>query len=204
MTNSRQHLLFTALFENFPSIVFLALVHWSGDLRLAGWAGAILAAVVCTAYTIGRLRPHPVLLGINIYMLVITPTVETIIFLGLSSVADTLIANAQSFVLVAILLTGSTLTLISQRGFIGVQSKHPKLVVRYSFVLLAISLLSVLWTFVIHAERFVEIGVPLLFLFGVRQFLAARIEDQEERQTGGRLVVPAALGSQAQELDFGA
>ena len=204
MTKSRQHLLLLTLFENAPAIVFLAILHWTSDLQIAGWCGAFVAAVVCTAYLIRTLKPHTILLGINLYLLLITPAIETLLRLDFDGLANVLIGDAQSFVLVAIFLTGVVLTAVAKNGFVGASSAQRKRVVQYSLVLLCASLLSVVWTFMVHAERFLEIGVPLLLLFGVRQFLVARLEDHENRQSGGYLAAPAAIGADAREFDVGA
>ena len=181
MINFRQRSLLMALFENTPSIFFLGLLHWVGDLRLAGWSGAIFAAAVCTAYITRTIKPHAILLGINIYMLLITPSIEMLVFLDMNAWADMLIANAQSFVLVAIFLTGCVMTAFTKNGFLGAPNKHRKQVIRYSLLLLGVSFLSIVLTFAVNAGRFSEIGIPLLLLFGIRQFLIARMEDREDK-----------------------
>jgi len=48
---------------------------------------------------------------------------------------------------------------------------------RYSGILLLVCLLTVLWSFVAGPGRFFEIALPFTFLFGVREFLAARAAD---------------------------
>jgi hypothetical protein len=119
------------------------------------------------------------------YMLLITPSIEMLVFWGMNVWAEILIANAQSFVLFAIFLTGCLMTAFAKHGFLSAPNKHRKQVIRCSLLLLGVSFLSVVWSFVVSAERFYEIGIPLLILFGIRQFLIAGMGDRGHNKIGG-------------------
>ncbi|MEM7172992.1 MAG: hypothetical protein AAF530_22715 [Pseudomonadota bacterium] len=116
--------------------------------------------------------------------------------------AEWLVAQAQSLVLVAIFLTGCVLTAVCKTGFLSVPSASIKLVRRYSLLLLGCSLLTVLWACLVTGERFVEIGIPLLFLFAARQFLIARLQDRDAQRNGTSPTVAIATLPPSQELDL--
>ncbi|WP_116087621.1 hypothetical protein [Tropicimonas sp. IMCC34011] len=175
------------LFENAPSLAFFALLRQTGDLRIAGWCGALLAAIVSAAYLSRRLRPHPIVLGINLYLIVITPLAEGMLLLGRDALADSLVAQSQSLVLVAIFATGLVLTLREGGGFVGVPGPDAR---RRSLILLAVSLAGIVWTFTAEATRFVETGLPILALFATRHVLIAR----SGGQSGLHVLALAAQG----------
>ncbi|MDT0684241.1 hypothetical protein RM543_16270 [Roseicyclus sp. F158] len=184
------------LFENAPSLAFFALLRQTGDLRVAGWCGALLAAIVSAAYLSRRLRPHPIILGINLYLALITPLAEGMLLLGRDALADSLVAQSQSLVLVAIFGAGLVLTLRKGGGFVGVPGPDAR---RASMILLAVSLAGIVWTFTVEATRFVETGLPILALFATRHALIARAGGQS-----GLHALPLALGAHGREPEPGA
>lgn len=55
--SQKRHLVI--LVENVPTIAFLVTLYSAGDLRVAGWVGTILAALVLGLFVMRRIRPTP-------------------------------------------------------------------------------------------------------------------------------------------------
>ncbi|WP_330563311.1 hypothetical protein [Roseibium sp. FZY0029] len=73
MANARQQQLLLDLFESLPSIVFILLWRQTSNLELAGWTGCGFAAFVLAGLVLLKARIHPVLIGINLHILLVTP-----------------------------------------------------------------------------------------------------------------------------------
>lgn len=163
------------LFENAPTLAFFAALEITGDLRLSGWIGAGLAALVVAAYLRRWLRPDPILLGITLAMLTLTPAVELLLALGLERPAALLIQEARVYVLGAVFLTGCALTALTEGGFLGAALEDRARGLMASLVLLGLSGAGLLWAGFIASGRVLEIALPLLLLFAARRMLLARL-----------------------------
>src|SRR5204863_9843774 len=95
MSGSRQREWATDILEGLPSIVFLALWQSSVDMRFAGWAGAIAAAMVLIGFRLFRLPFNPIVLGINLHLLLVTPLIVTVFHIGAYDLGRTLLAFAH-------------------------------------------------------------------------------------------------------------
>ena len=191
MEPSRQAMILTRLIENVPSIVFFAALYALDDLRMAGWMTWPFVVAVVAGYGSGKLSHNTIMLGINLYMLVVIPTAEILLLLDQKATALRLADHALSLVLVAIFLTGCALTFFSKNGFVGIRCTTRKTKTQYSIILLSVSFLTILWSLMVEAERMIEVGIPLLILFGTQHLLQARILDQRTHSDSGPL---AALG----------
>ncbi len=191
MEPSRQSMILTRLIENVPSIVFFAALYALDDLRMAGWMTWPFVVAVFAGYGARKFNPNTIMLGINLYMLVVIPTAEILLLLDQKATALRLADHALSLVLVAIFLTGCVLTFFTKNGFVGIPCPTRKTNMQYSGTLLGVSFLTVLWSFIVEAERMIEVGIPLLILFGTQHLLQARILDQRTHSDSGPLV---ALG----------
>lgn len=160
MNSALRHRLHT-LWELLPSAVFFLTLSASGNIRAAGWLGAISAGAVCASYVAKLLSPHGIMLGINIHLLLFTPAIEFFFATGHSHLAAPLVSHAQALVLVSIFAVGALRTLLTPGGFFG-RPKAPK---QRSFILLAIAFAAVLWTFTIEGNRFLQVGLPMTALF---------------------------------------
>ena len=178
MIGSNQKKLVLALIENVPTIVFLSLLQATDELRLAGWAAATAAAVLFAGFAHQRTTHHPILFGINLYILAVTPLIEAVLLLGFKSEAQLLIAHTQVGVLLAVFVVGCYLTAFASDGFIGVNCDSPSLTRRLSIYLLLVSAAAVAWSLAFEGNRFMAIAVPLVTLFGLRQFLVAGLRDR--------------------------
>ena len=175
----RRYLL--TLIENAPSLAFIGIIQLTGDLRVAGGSCAVLAACVLTFFAIRKVPSHPILLGLNLFMLAASPTIETAFVLGFDGVGEFLASHIHVGLTTTVLLAGLVLTVTSARGFIGASNLARRDNLRLSTILLAVAASGVLWSAVFEGQRFLAIGVPLIALFGTRQFLLAGLTDEKDR-----------------------
>lgn len=180
MPASRQSEWITDLLEAAPSIVFLTLWRGGVDQELAGWTGSILAAGLLIGFRARRIPYNPIFLGINLHLVLITPAIVAAFRLGAPEIGRSLIAGAESIVLVVVFAVGCVLTLTSARGFIGSDRMTTETRRRYSLVLMALCGAAIPWSFAQSGQPVLSIALPLMVLFGVRRFLVARAEDRTE------------------------
>lgn len=197
MAGSQQREWVTGALESLPSLVFLGL--WRGEvvgLEAAGWTGSGLAAAVLVALRLQRVPHDPILLGINLHLLVITPLIVGLFRLGQVDLAHILVATAQNGVLVAVLVVGGTLTVFARRGFIGVEGLPSTVRRTYSLLLLAVAAAGVIWSFVHAGSTLMSVGLPLMALFGLRRYLAARWRDKAGDGGEAMAIVGVPAGEQ--------
>lgn len=163
--------------ESAPSFVFLALLKTGVDLETAGWIGAGLAAAVLLGFRALRLRFNPILLGINVHLLLVTPVIVAVFWLGAARLGDTLTRYSYEGVLLTILVTGAALTLLSEEGFMGEPGLPASSVRPYSAVLLLAALAGLLWALFQGGSALTGVGLPIVALFALRRFLLARSLD---------------------------
>jgi len=193
VSRSRQREWVTDILESVPSILFLALWRSNADMELAGWAGAALAMMVLIGFRLFRVPYNPILLGINVHLLIITPLIVTVFHFGAQELGKTLVASSHRGVLVTVLLVGCALTVFSRRGFIGVEGLPDPTRWTYSSVLLAASIATVVWSFTYTGGPLLAIAVPIMALFGLRRLLIARWLDDGSNRIDG--VIAAGAGS---------
>lgn len=176
--------------ETIPSVIFLALWRSDVDMQLAGWIGVALAAIQLAGFYLFRVRFNPIMLGINVHLLIITPLIMTAFYMGAREFSDTLAANSYRGVLVTVFLVGCALTLLSPRGFIGADNLPKSDRWKLSAVLLSASALAILWAFSYAGSTLLAVAAPTMGLFGLRRFLLARTLDSDDR--AGRLMTASA------------
>lgn len=196
--NQKKYLI--SLFENAPSFTFLVLAHFSDGLRLAGWTSAVLAAIVLGFIIWRRTMPHPILLGLNIFMLLAAPVIESIYHFGSKNLAEFLISHIQVGVMLSVFFVGISFTFFLPCGFLGINGLTNRQNRKLSSLMLAINAGAVIWTIVFEGEQLLAIGIPLAVLFGVRQFLLARVADRNIGLTGP-LLVPTSLALTENHFD---
>ncbi|WP_170331602.1 hypothetical protein [Ruegeria arenilitoris] len=167
---------------------FLVLSRATDDLRVTGWVGTVLAAVVCVAYLKKLMSPHPILLGINLFMVAITPLIEVLFLAGNSHAAGMMIANIDSLVLGSVFATGLYLTLFSRNGFLTYKPENAQQARRHAAVLLTISAAGIAWSLLAGGNHLVTLALPLMLLFGLLQLLRAGAADRQSN-SGAALVV---------------
>lgn len=199
MAGSQQREWVTGVLESLPSVTFLAL--WRGEvtgLEAAGWIGSAVAAAVLLLLQARRTPCDPILLGINLHLLAITPLIVGLFQLGQVGLARVLVDTAHNGVLIAVLVVGGTLTVFGPRGFIGLDGLPAALTRSYSGLLLAVAAAGVLWSFVnVGGSTLMSVGLPLMVLFGLRRYLVARWRDR----AGGGGEVLAVAGAPAGDGD---
>ncbi len=178
MLGSNQRTFILGIAENVPTIVFLALLQVTGELRIAGWLGAVAAAATLATFARYRWPCHPILLAINIYILMITPTIEAFLWFGFKSHGDFLIAHTQVGVLLSVFVVGCALTLFTEKKFIGVKCNPASASWRLSAYMLIAAAGAVVWSAAYEGNRIMAIALPLACLFGLRQFLVAGLKDR--------------------------
>ena len=179
MAASQQRRWVEALAENAPTVVFFALFATVDDLRIIGWATCFAALAIVTAYLLRWVSANTILLGINVYLLAITPLIETLLLLGHEASARLLIDIVQPLMFTSIFTTGVVLTAVSKRGFIGLEVSSRRGSIMYSAMLLAVSCAAMIWPFAIEGDRIVQMGLPLIALFGAQRLLIARLQDRD-------------------------
>ncbi len=168
----------TDIVESLPSLVFVALWRSGADQELTGWIGAALAACMLVGFRVCRWRFHPVLLGINIHLLVVTPLIVGLYRFGMPAWGDAIVEVAYKGVLITIFVTGCAL-IFTRRGFIGVDGA-PGVHRPYSLTLLLASAITILWSFFLAGGGpLTTVALPVMGLFGLRRFLLARLADRD-------------------------
>lgn len=191
MTTSLQREWARDLVEALPSLVFVALLRSDVDLQVTGWVGAALAGLQLIGFRYLRLQNNPIMLGINIHLLLITPLIMITQWAGAVGLSDTLLVHSYHGVLVTIFLVGCLLTAVSRRGFIGIEP--PQIATqRQSIVMVAAAGLGVVWGFAFAGSALVAVAIPVMILFGLRRLLIARIADEAGSANG---VVAVGAGS---------
>lgn len=181
MPGTIQKRLLLEMFENLPGIAFMLLFRATDDLQLAGWVGTVLAASVCVTYVRNTLRPQPILLGINVFMVAITPVIEGLIMLGYRNAATLLTENIATLVLISVFVTGAILTRFRTDGFLNYQTSGTKQKRAHSAVLLFVCAIAIVWSLLAGDNYLISLGIPLMVLFGVHQLLRAGTTDQQAR-----------------------
>lgn len=186
MRTSRQKEWLTGAIESAPPVAFLALWQSQAGLEAAGWTGAALAAAVLIGFRHYRVPYNPILLGVNTHLLLATPVIVALFRLGAPDLGRTLVGYSHRGVLVTVFLVGCALTLVSQRGFLGLSGLPAAKRQACSAILLAASAATILWSFVFAAgsNTLLTIAVPLMALFGLRRFLIARWHDRSHEADG--------------------
>ena len=192
MSGSRQREWVTDILEGAPSILFLALWQSNVDIRFAGWGAAALAAMVLIGFRFFRVSHNPIVLGINVHLLIITPLIVALFYLGAQELGRMLFAFSHRGVLVTIFLVGCALTAFSRNGFIGIKGLPNPRRLAYSFVLLAASIAAIAWSFTYNGAALVAIAIPMMSLFGLRRLLIARWLDRNERSDGLFAIAPSS------------
>ena len=197
MDRSRQKQWFTDLLESVPSITFIVLWRQGGDLELAGWVGSGLALGVFTAFVWLRVHMHPVLLGVNLHILVVTPLIVGLFRFGNADLAKTLVAYSHGGVLLTVLATGLALSCFSRNGFAGFPDLPLRQQRRISALMLFVSILGAGWALATPENSLVPVVVTLTLLIGGRRFLLARWMDRANGKdtammTGGLSVVDSS------------
>ena len=193
MANSRQATFLSGMIENAPTIVFFCALYAIDDLRVAGWITWPIALVICGAYLGKKLQPNTIMIGVNVYFVAAVTVGESLLFFGMQGQAILLAENALYMVLTATLLVGVVLTLISKKGYVGFEFATRKATIKASLVLLLVNFAGVLWAVFLEAERLVEVGIPLLILFGAQHFMIARALDSNSGSSSGQMILAGAV-----------
>lgn len=159
-----------------PSIIFLALWRGGWGLEFSGWIGSALAAIVLVNLYNSHRQYNPILLGINIHLLIITPLIMALFYLGEEELSKALLGISYRGVLITVFLVGCILTISSKLGFIGNGSLPASKRCAYSVILLVSSAASIAWvfTFASVTNTTVSVAIPMVFLFSLRRILIAR------------------------------
>lgn len=112
-------------------------------------------------------------------MIVVTPFLEAVFRAGFETTGRFLIAHTQVGLHAVIFLVGVVLMLVSRHGFIGIAIENPREIRRLSLLLLGVAAAAIAWSVLFEGDRYLAIGVPLLVLFGVREYLVAGLTDRD-------------------------
>ncbi|WP_412552205.1 hypothetical protein [Shimia sp. MIT1388] len=164
--------------EYAPSAAFLATFLLSDDLRIAGWSGAACAFLTCFGYARRAVSPHSLFLGINLYLLMITPVIEGLYAANFATLASTLSAFARPLVFLSIFLTGSVLSMRAPSGFLLVLQVDDGAVKRTNALLLIASGMAAVWALVYNHNTALQLAVPMTLLFALHRTLKSRSRQQ--------------------------
>ncbi|WP_426236610.1 hypothetical protein [Pararhizobium sp. DWP1-1-3] len=184
MKKSLQRTWITDILEAVPSVVFLALWRSGFDMETSGWTGALLAAAQLLGFYRFGVFSNPIMLGINLHLLIITPLIMVSFAIGAREFSDALVVHSYRGVLVTVFVVGCVLTLMSRRGFVGIDDVPKRSFWKTSGVLLAASALAIVWAFAYTGAVVLSVAVPMIGLFALRRFLIANILDNENRIGG--------------------
>ncbi|WP_421984309.1 hypothetical protein [Roseibium sp.] len=178
------------IFEGLPSVAFLLVWRQSGDLELAGWCGALFALISFLLFYMVKSKMNPVLLGVNLHLLIVTPLIVGTFQLGFTDLGTLLAAYAHSAVLLSVFVAGLCLTVFTKHGFIG-SAGLPALQNRlYSLLMLAAAASGMMWAMSTPESSLVPVIVTLTALIGGRRFLLAR---QKDNSGASAIALPAVL-----------
>ncbi len=168
------------ILETVPLIVFLISVsfidksipmNWEGPFVLSGF----VALAVILVFLYRKLLLNRIFLGINLYLFS-----GGLAFIThqwwLNQIYDSLQASG---VLIWVIGIGVISTLISSKGFIGVESPDKKTIKKYSFFLLAASAIAFALSFGFQGNRILSESIPFVGLFLVHSSLKARLTEKE-------------------------
>lgn len=163
----------TAL-EYAPSAAFFASYLLTDDLRIAGWAGAGCALLTCFTYARRTVSPHSLFLGINLYLLIITPFIEGLYAANFAVLASIVSAFARPLVFLSIFLTGSILSLRASSGFLLVPQVDARAVKSTNTLMLIASGTAAVWALVYDHNTALQLAVPMTLLFALHRTLKSR------------------------------
>ncbi len=200
MKQSLQREWLTDILEATPSIVFLALWRSNVDMQLSGWIGAALAATLLIAFRNFRIQFNPIMLGINVHLVIITPLIMAAFYAGAREISDALVAHSYRGVLVTVFVVGCALTVFSQRGFIGTDGLTKRSRWKYSGLLLTVSAATILWASTFTGGDLLAVAVPMVGMFGLRRYLIARALDTNQI-SGIAVLGTGSLLAAGQDID---
>lgn len=201
MTGSKQKQLLADVLEGLPSIVFILLWRQSGDLELAGWAGAGLALIALAGLRYLRAHMNPVLLGVNFHLLLATPVIWGLFQAGLVETGRLFAAHAHGAVLLTVTVTGLFLSLFSRRGFLAADLS-PMLCRTASAGMLILSSAGACWALLVPAQSFLAVIATLSVLILGRRFVLATWADRANHTRTG--IVLGASGGTFDAADMSA
>lgn len=183
----------TDISESVPSFAFLALLRSNVDLQTAGWIGLALAGAILLIFPLCKVRFNPILLGINVHLLLVTPVIVAVFHLGASEFGAMLTHHSYHGVLLTIFVVGLGLTLFSREGFIGQGGLSHSTNRKYSAILLIASLFAIAWSFLYSHGPLLGVALPTIALFALRRLLIARSIDSAKitgitAESGGAVI----------------
>lgn len=198
MAKSRQMQLVLDCLEGLPSVGFILLWRQTGDLELAGWIGCGLALAVFGVFAFLKGRMHPVLLGVNCHILLVTPVIVGLFRFGGREIAEVLVPYSYGAVLLSVTLVGLVLTLFTSSGFAGVPELAAMLRLRLSLMMIAVSAAGTAWALAVPDKALLPVMATLTLLIVGRRFLLARWTDG----AGGALALAGASAGGASEAEI--
>jgi len=197
---SKQMQLIFDLLEGLPSIAFILLWRQTGDLEVAGWIGSGLAFAVFAVFGLLKGRMHPVLLGVNCHILLVTPLIVGMFGFGDRDLAVAMTSHAYGAVLLTVASVGVLLTLFTRAGFAGVPGLPKRDRLRLSLLMICVSVAGAGWAFAVPDNSLPPVVTTLTLLIVGRRFLLARWSDG----SAGSLVLAGAAANPAAQPEYSA
>lgn len=179
-TTTEQRSILWGLTQNAPVLGFLMALQITDSFRLAGWVGAGLALGVLIAAVLRRAKVDPIVAGINVYFVLLTPMIELTYAIQADTAGAFLAANAPRGVMLSVFLVGLAMTLA--KGAVFADGATPDVRRRRSLTLLGVAGLGALWSCVASGGSFAVVGIPMIVLFSTRRFLQAADQKADEVQ----------------------
>lgn len=166
--------------EAAPLVIFLALSLGGQDSQVAGWVGCGLAAALLFGFVATRQPLHPVLLGVNLYLLIAAPVIEAALAAGFAEAGLFLQAHPDQGVLVMILLTGIGMTFLSRQGFLGEPDVPWEIRWRFSLLMLICIGGLIPLSLQLRGLPVVPVVGPIIIMFMLRDYLAGQVPKPKE------------------------
>ncbi|MTI45582.1 hypothetical protein JM93_01017 [Roseibium hamelinense] len=174
---SQQRALITDVLEGAPSLAFVIALRVFGEAEPAGWIGCVTALCVFAVFKYLDVRMNPVMLGVNVYMLLITPLLRGLFEYGGTfgdELAAALLPYTRESLLVSVFLTGLVLTLCRRSGFAGLPDTPQKGTLAVSLGMLCVSAFGILWAFSGSDNGIVAVIATISALIFIRRWAQAR------------------------------
>lgn len=173
MTRQRQWL--TDAAEALPSAIFILLLRSGIDLEVAGWTGVGLAALQLVIFRAADLKHNPVMLGVNVHLLIITPVIVGLAWSGALGLSRFLEEHAYegvvTTVFVTLLIQALIQTLIQSPRQSTSQELGQNRAGKADLIMICAAAVAAVWAHTSTGGPLFSVAIPLIMLIALRRYL---------------------------------
>lgn len=186
MTRKRQWL--TDVAEALPSAIFILLLRSGIDLEVAGWTGAGLAALQLIIFRAADLKHNSVMLGVNVHLLIITPVIVGLAWIGALGLSRFLEEHAYEGVVTTVFVMLSVQALIQAWMQSTSQELRQNRAGKADLIMICAAAVAAVWAHTSTGGPLFSVAIPLIMLIALRRYLtrtrtSLRNEPQEASPT---------------------